>query len=80
MTQVEIDERVRYGDPDPRLVGGVCGDCYSCREPEVSDLLDEAARRALADVGVCAEAPDEPVLVSRREWHPGGLDGCWGPA
>ncbi len=80
MTQAEIDERVRYGDPDPCARGGVCGDCYSCRLPEISDLIGESAAAALRDVGVCVERPEAPVLVSLREWHAGSLGGCWGPA
>ena len=80
MTQAEVDERVRYGDPDPCARGGVCGDCYSCRVPGLSDLLGESAAAALRDVGVCVERPDAPVLVSLREWHAGSLGGCWGPA
>ena len=79
MTQAEIDRRVRLGDPDPCARGGVCGDCYSCVEPEVSDLLGESVAAALRDVGVCVERRDAPVLVSLREWHAGSLGGCWGP-
>lgn len=80
MTQAEVDERVRYGDPDPCARGGTCGDCYSCRVPEISDELPPEVVAALAEVGVCVERPDAPVIVLLREFHEGSLGGCWGPA
>ena len=84
MTQAEIDERVRYGDPDPCARGGVCGDCYSCMEPELSDEVPPIAAhtilRALRGFGLCLKCPDAPVIVSLREQHAGtSLGGCWGP-
>ena len=84
MTQAEIDERVRCGDPDPCARDGVCGDCYSFRAPEVSDRVSAGSAHdvlgALIGFGVCLECPDSPVIVSQWEQHAGtSLGGCWGP-
>lgn len=69
----EAERRMNAGEGHPD--GGTCAGCASFREVECSEEVPGILRRQLGYCGLCMDAPREPVVVDRSEWH--SWDECW---